>query len=99
MTGCCDGDMAFRLRKVVFDHWRRKRLTWQEVKAQYGFSKAWFYKFRSRFKRYGEEGLRDIKRKAPILPFYIDWNEKLRIMDESMLFLVETPGSPNFLSL
>lgn len=81
MLDHCDGDMAFRLRKVVFDNWRRKRLTWQEIKAQYGFSKAWFYKFRSRFKRYGEEGLRDVKRKAPILPFYIGWDQRLQIMD------------------
>ncbi len=81
MINSGDGDMAFRLRKVIFDHWRSKRLTWQEIKTQYGFSKAWFYKFRSRFKRYGEEGLRDIKRKAPVLPFYIGWDQKLKIMN------------------
>ena len=76
-----DKDMAFRLRKIVFDEWRRKRLTWHEVKAQYGFSKAWFYKFRSRFTRYGEEGLRDIQRKVPVLPFYLGWEQKLKILD------------------
>lgn len=76
-----DKDMSFRLRKIIFDEWRAKRSTWQEVKAQYGFSKAWFYKFRSRFTRYGEEGLRDIQRKAPTLPFYLSWEQKLKILD------------------
>ena len=81
MMNRCGEDMAFRLRKVVFDNWRRKRLTWQEEKAQYGFSKAWFYKFRTRFTRYGEEGLRDIKRKIPVLPSYISWDQKIEIMN------------------
>ncbi len=76
-----DPDMAFRLRKIVFDEWQSKRLTWQEVKYKYGFSKAWFYKFRSRLLKYGNEGLRDIKREAPILPFYLGWEQKLTIMN------------------
>lgn len=73
-------DMAFRLRKIIFDEWRRKRLTWQEVKYKYGFSKAWFYKFRSRFLKYGEEGLYNKKRATPILPFYLGWEQKLKIL-------------------
>jgi len=74
-------DMSFRLRKIIFDEWKRKRLTWQEVKYTYGFSKAWFYKFRSRFLKYGEDGLRDRKREAPILPFYLGWAQKLMILN------------------
>jgi transposase InsO family protein len=76
-----DNDMGFRLRKIIFGEWRRRRLSWQEIKAKYGFSKAWFYKFRSRFVRYGEEGLRDKKREAPILPVYTSWDERLKILD------------------
>ena len=76
-----DRVVGFRLRKIVFDEWRRKRLTWQEVKAQYGLSKAWFYKYLNRFLKYGDEGLRDKKRVAPILPYYISWDQKLAILD------------------
>lgn len=81
MVNSSAGDMAFRLRKIIFEDWRRRRLTWQEIKAKYGMSKAWFYKFKARFLKYGEEGLRDKKREAPILPFYINWDERLKILD------------------
>lgn len=81
MESNSDNDMAFRLRKIIFEDWRQRRLTWREIKAKYGFSKAWFYKFRSRFLKYGEDGLRDRKREAPILPFYISWDQRLKILD------------------
>lgn len=74
-------DLAFRLRKIVFDEWRLKRLTWQEVKARYGFSKAWFYKFRSRFLKYGNDGLKDKVRKAPVLAHYLAWDQKIEILN------------------
>ncbi|MCK4463089.1 MAG: helix-turn-helix domain-containing protein [Candidatus Omnitrophica bacterium] len=54
--------MVFDLRKRVFEEWRWKRLTWQEVKEKYGFSKKWFYKWLKRFLKYGEDGLRDKER-------------------------------------
>jgi transposase InsO family protein len=76
-----DKEIVFTMRKRVFDDWRYRRLTWQEVKAKYGFSKAWFYKFKNRFLRYGDEGLKDKKRKAPQLAYYLDWSQKLKILD------------------
>ncbi|MCM8761604.1 MAG: integrase core domain-containing protein [Candidatus Omnitrophica bacterium] len=72
-------DMAFRLRKIIFYEWRSKRLTWQEVKARYGLSKAWFYKFRSRFLKYGDDGLKDKIRKVPLLAHYLAWDQKIKV--------------------
>jgi transposase InsO family protein len=74
-------DMAFRLRKIIFDEWRTKRLTWQEVKARYGLSKAWFYKFRSRFLKDGDDGLKDKIRKVPVLAHYLAWDQKIEILN------------------
>ena len=81
MVDSYDRDMAFRLRKIVFNDWRLKRLTWQEVRARYGFSKSWFYKFRARFTACGEDGLKNKLRPVPTLPSYLSWEQKLRILD------------------
>ena len=83
-----DKEIIFGMRKRIFDDWRYRRLTWQEIKVKYGFSKAWFYKFRARYIQYGDEGLRDLERRVSPLPEELSWQEK-----ESMLFLVETPQS------
>ena len=74
-------DMVFNLRRRIFDEWRWKRWTWQEVKAKHGFSKKWFYKWRGRFLKYGEQGLRD-KEKTRSLPHpeSLSLNEEEKIM-------------------
>ena len=54
-----NSELVFRLRKRIFEEWKWKRLTWQEVKAKYGFSKRWYYKYRKRFLKYGDEGLKN----------------------------------------
>jgi len=74
-------EMVFRLRKRIFEDWRWKRYTWQEVKAKYGFSKKWFYKYRKRFLKYGDEGLRDKVRDNSNRPHALSWDQKIRIMD------------------
>ena len=74
-------EMVFELRKRVFDDWRCKRLTWQEVKAKYGFSKKWFYKWRERYHKNGAEGLKDKPRKKPVMPHALGWEDKLRILN------------------
>lgn len=76
-----DKDIVFRLRKRIFEEWRWRRLTWQEVRAKYGFSKKWFYKYRERFLKYGDEGLRYKPRKKAPLPWALGPEEKLRILD------------------
>ena len=62
-----DKEMVFELHKRIFAEWRAKRLTWQEVKAKYGFSKKWYYKWLNIFYKDGDEGLRNkkIKRSLP----------------------------------
>ena len=74
-------EMVFNLRKRIFEDWRCKRLTWQEVKAKYGFSKKWFYKYRKRFLKYGYAGLKDKVRNNTNRPHALTWDQKLRIMD------------------
>ena len=76
-----DKEIIFGIRKRVFEDWRYRRLTWQEIKAKYGFSKSWFYKFRARYVRCGDEGLRDLKRKASPLPEELSWQERIAILD------------------
>jgi hypothetical protein len=55
-----DSDVVYLLKKKIFDDWRLRRFDWREVKYKYGFSKAWFYKFRARFIKDGDEGLREL---------------------------------------
>jgi len=73
--------IGFRLLNQIFEDWRWKRLTWQEVKQKYGMGKTSFYKYRKRFVKYGAEGLRDRPRKKPLMPHALSWDQKIRIMD------------------
>ena len=72
--------MVFELRKRIFSDWRCKRLTWQEIKAKYGFSKKWFYKWLKRFLRDGEEGLKDKIQDRPPQPQSLNWDEKIELL-------------------
>ena len=74
-------EIVFNIRKRVFEDWRYRRLTWQEIKAKYGFSKAWFYKWLERFVAHGDEGLRDLKRRSSPLPEELSWQERIAILD------------------
>lgn len=76
-----DREIVFRQRKRIFEEWRWKRSTWQEVKEKYGFSKKWFYKWRERYHKYGDEGLWDKPKKSPPAHCGIGWDVKLKIMD------------------
>ena len=76
-----DKEIIFGMRKRIFDDWRYRRLTWQEIKAKYGFSKAWFYKFRARYIQYGDEGLRDLERRVSPLSEELSWQEKIAILN------------------
>lgn len=76
-----NSEIVFRLRKRIFDEWRYRQLSWRDVKVKYGFSKPWFYKFRARFIKYGDDGLRDKPRRKVERRHELDWNEKLAIMN------------------
>lgn len=73
--------MVFKLRKRIFEEWRYKRYTWQEVKAKYGFSKKWFYKWLKRFLKYGEEGLKNREQRRPPQPQSLNWDEESKILN------------------
>ena len=73
--------IGFRLLRQAFEDWKWKRLTWQEMKQKYGIGKTSFYKYRKRFSRYGDEGLKDRVRKKSLMPHSLNWDQKLRIMD------------------
>ena len=72
--------LGFRLLKSAMEDWRWRRLTWQEVKAKYGIGKTSFYKYRRRFLRYGDEGLKEILRKRPLMPHALGLDQKERIL-------------------
>lgn len=72
--------MVFELRKKIFEEWRYKRYTWQEVKEKYGFSKKWFYKWLKRFLKYGESGLKDKERDNSNRPHRANWEPRLNIL-------------------
>lgn len=76
-----DTDVVLALRKRIFEDWRLRRLTWQEVKAKYGFSKKWFYKWLGRYLKHGNEGLKNVPRKKPLMPHRLAWDQGLRILD------------------
>ena len=75
-------EMVFNLRRRIFEEWRYKRYTWQEIREKYGFSKKWFYKWLGRFLMHGEEGLRDKEKKyySPH-PQALSHHEKERILN------------------
>ena len=60
-----NADIVFNLRKRIFEEWRYKRYTWQEVHEKYGFSKAWFYKWLKRYLKHGIDGLQNKKESSP----------------------------------
>lgn len=72
--------IGFRLLKQAFEDWRWKRLTWQEVKQKYGIGKTSFFKYRKRFVKYGDEGLKDRPRKKPRMSRALHWDQKIRIL-------------------
>ena len=74
-------EIVFRLRKRIFEEWRWKRYTWQEVKEKYGFSKRWYYKYRKRFLKYGDAGLKNKVPDNSNRYHRIGLKEKLEIMD------------------
>jgi transposase InsO family protein len=82
-----NNEIVFRLRKRIFEEWKWKRYTWQEVKEKYGFSKRWYYKYRKRFLKYGDEGLKNKVPDYSNRPRRIGLKEKLRILD----YIYENP--------
>ncbi|MDP8298490.1 MAG: integrase core domain-containing protein [Candidatus Tantalella remota] len=52
-----NAEIVFNLRKRIFEEWRYKRYTWQEVHEKYGFGKTWFYKWLKRYLKHGIDGL------------------------------------------
>lgn len=76
-----DKELVFKIRKKIFDEWRYKRATWREIKDKYGFCKSWFYKYRHRFIKYGDEGLRDKIQNTSNRPHAIGIEQKLNIID------------------
>ena len=73
--------LGFRLLKQGFEDWKRKRLTWEEVEEKYGICKTSFYKYRKRFIKYGEEGLKELPRKKPIMPHTLGYEKKSQILE------------------
>ncbi len=82
-----DKELVFRTRKRIMEDWRYRRLTWQEVKEKYGYSKAWFYKWRERYHRQGDAGLWNKPKKKPSMPHSLGQDIKLKILD----YILENP--------
>lgn len=74
-------EMVFQLRKRIFNEWRYKRYTWQEVHEKYGFSKKWFYKWLKRYLKYDEAGLRNKPRSKPLQPLSLSPDQKEKILE------------------
>ena len=63
-----DIDRVFMLRRNIIDDWRFRKMSWQDITYKYRVSKAWFYRLRKRFIKYGIEGLKENPRKKPFMP-------------------------------
>lgn len=69
-------EIVFELRKRIFDEWRYKRYTWQEIHDKYGFSKKWFYKWLKRYLKSGDAGLYNKTRDSFVHPFALTADQK-----------------------
>jgi len=76
-----DKQMFLRIKKKIFKDWVCRGLTWQQARDKYGVSKAWFYKHRARYIRYGERAFEDSKKVKPAMANALDWQQKLSILD------------------
>ena len=77
-----DTDIVFNLRKRIFEEWRYRRYTWEEVHEKYGFSKKWFYKWRKRYLKYGADGLHNKATSSPgPQPYALTTQQKEQILE------------------
>jgi transposase InsO family protein len=74
-------DLVFRLRKKIFHDWAYKDINWKDIKFTYGFGKTWFYKYRTRYIKYGENGLKDKTRNNSLRIHALPLEKKLAILD------------------
>jgi len=76
-----DKELVFRLRKKIFQEWLYQGLNWKDIKQKYGFSKAWFYKFKKRYVKYGEKGLKNMPKNKHSAPAALNYQQKISILD------------------
>ena len=75
-------EMVFLWRKRIFEEWRYKRYTWQEVNQKYGFSKKWFYKWLKRYLKHGVDGLHNKSTSSPgPQPYALSLDQKEKILE------------------
>jgi transposase InsO family protein len=77
-----NAEIVFNLRKRIFEEWRYKRYTWQEVHEKYGFGKTWFYKWLKRYLKDGEDGLHNKAVSSPgPQPYALTHQQKEEILE------------------
>jgi len=74
-------DLVYRERLRVFQDYDTGQYTVTSLCKKYGYSRTWFYKFKERRERLGDEGLRPMVRKVPEMPNQVPVDIELRILD------------------
>jgi transposase InsO family protein len=65
----------------IFKTYFLHSMTVTELSERFGRSRTWFYKWMHRFRRYGEEGLRNIERGSPAMPNQTPLDVAMTILD------------------
>ena len=84
-------DLLYRQRLQIFREYDSGEHTVTSICRKYGYSRTWFYKFKARRDRLGDEGLRSKVRKAPEMPNQVPVDVEYKILDYVKAFPTHGP--------
>jgi transposase InsO family protein len=84
-------ELVYRQRLQVFQQYDSGQHTVASICRKYGYSRTWFYKFKERRERLGDEGLRSKVRQAPQMPNQVAVDVEYRILDYVKAFPTHGP--------
>ena len=71
----------YKDRCHIFKTYFSSSMTVMELCERFGRSRTWFYTWVHRFRRYGEEGLRNIERGSPAMPNQTPLDVEMNVLD------------------
>lgn len=84
-------ELVYRVRLKVFRDYDTGKYNVSDICKRYGYSRTWFYKFKERRERLGNEGLRPITRKAPKMPNQIPIDIEYKVLEYVKYFPTHGP--------
>jgi transposase InsO family protein len=74
-------ELVYRDRVNVFNYYFGNDISVKALCFKFNRSRTWFYRWRPRYRAYGEEGLRDIDRSIPAMPNQVSMEIESAILD------------------